>query len=184
MAISFSSSLVDYYPDKVISCDSDCKKITMFSSYVENGFFVKSTASRLFSGVQTLVNQEGCVRDDGSIVYLMTYNVFPDFTFSLVTQVALEGTLESSRFKFSRTLFGNMTDYDSSSGSMFLPPLTTSMRESIGCSLVPIADIGKPVIPPPPSYEFSYSSLILPATILASLFFVFVYKMLKRVLFR
>lgn len=150
-------------------CDSACKSLSQPSSAIEDGFLSISYTSSLNASSYSV---SACFRNDGSLV--VSYDRSDNFSGAYVLHYLIEGNLNRDTFVVDRSLFFNSYRYTS---------FTDAQSQAIGCSLVPVSELDRPIVTPDDDYIFSASSLVLPATILASLFFVFIYKMFKRVLF-
>lgn len=165
----------DIYPRDSFPCDSECQSLSDPSLSLNASGFVNANSllsESYFSGVHA-PSITGCFLENGNMLVLYksgAYNSTNKYGY-----IAFEGVLQGSNFSPNRVAFLNYVNR--------VPPNKASQQAYITCDLVPISDIV--YIPPETEgIDFNVNYVLLPATILASLFFIWVYKVFKKVLFR
>lgn len=158
-----------FYPNNIVPCDSDCSSRSVSSSNVVDGFINSNfTPSSLFFSYGFDVS--ACFRSDNSLA--VSYRSLYSGNLYFIKRFVVVGDLKSNSFSYNRLLFFN------ASGA-----INSSQQEFLGCDLVPLNELVFTPSIPDDDYNLHPSFLVLPATIFASLFFIFLYKTFKRVLF-
>lgn len=156
----------DIHSREEMPCDSTCvanssPTPTFNDSLVKYTLFPSS--SQVSSGYW---DNTGCFREDGTLV--VYYRLVTSY--NLYSKIGWVGSV-------------NGTKWIPNDSPLFLMNTNRTPSDSLfGCTLVPLSDLTyTPDLPDSPTW--SSSVYLLPATILASLFFIFLYKTFKRVLF-